>query len=47
MLSDGTDDLEVVVVGAGAVAVGPARAHSGRLGIMKTGEFSNAIFGEN
>ena len=29
------------------VAVGPARAHSGRLGTMKTGEFSNAIFGEN
>jgi hypothetical protein len=29
------------------VAAGPARAHSGRLGIMKTGEFSNAMFGEN
>jgi|GEM_PF-1954657 hypothetical protein len=29
------------------VAAGPARAHSGRLGIMKTGGFSNAMFGEN
>jgi hypothetical protein len=29
------------------VAARPARAHPGRLGIKKTGEFSNAIIGEN
>jgi len=29
------------------VVVGPARALSRRLGIKKTGEFSNAISGEN
>ena len=29
------------------VAIGPARARSGRRGVSKTGEFSNAINGEN